>query len=136
MNALFDSAGLAIVAYAEIIGTDGTSPSVNSGVDTSRVSAGQYQVALRPGNTQTPVGNDTYPRDLVFAQVIQHPLDDSAFIVKVDPINTISPTTGKGTFNVVITNGSTFVDASFAVLVLRTITPAPTNLNGVAGGPT
>lgn len=49
-----DVAQLALVAYANVVGATGLSPTVNSGVGTTRTGAGQYTITL-PGGT-TPGG--------------------------------------------------------------------------------
>lgn len=59
MNLLFDSAGLAVVAYAEVLGQSpsapaaGTSPNSNSGVTTTRVGVGLYDVILPASKAQS-----------------------------------------------------------------------------------
>ena len=61
-STLFDSAGLAIVAYAQVDGatgqSEGTTSLANSGVNTTRTSTGMYYVTLptrtRPGPVAGP----------------------------------------------------------------------------------
>jgi hypothetical protein len=130
MNTLFDSAGLAIVAYADVL-TDGTSPTVNSGIKTAKVPAtvGQYTITLPAGTVQSPPAGETAPRDLVFVQPVQTPLNNGILCSKVDPVVTLN-SDGSGTFHVAIVDASTFADGAFDILVLRTILPTPSNPSG------
>jgi hypothetical protein len=125
-STLFDSAGLAIVAYAQVAGATGSSVSTtlsNSGVSTTRITTGLYQVFLPTGLTQDP------SRDLIFIQpkavpsttAIQlglHPLanlvEESAQVkqVRIWGVNDV----GSGMT-------TTAIDSDFNVLVLRTILP-------------
>jgi hypothetical protein len=112
MNALFDSAGLAIVAYAEVL-SDGTSPTTNSGVTTTKLGTGQYRVTLPSGKQQDNA------RDLVFVTPKASPLTSSPLSHAVDDNDPANK-------DVAIYGGSplaTFADASFSVLILRTIIP-------------
>jgi len=114
-STLFDSAGLAIVAYAQVDGVTGESENTttlaNSGVYTTKLGAGQYLVQL-----STALGQDP-SRDLIFVQP--------------------TATTGLG-FNipaslvvdgddyskqVLLGLGTTAIECNFDVLVLRTILP-------------
>jgi len=113
MNSLFDSAGLAIVAYAEVAG-DGTSTSTNSGVTTTRSGLGQYTVTL-PANKQ-----QAGSRDLIFVTP-KGTIDSTPYSHKVDDAD---PADKK----VAIYGGSplaTFADSAFSILILRTIVPPP-----------
>ena len=114
MNALFDSAGLAIVAYLEVTGADGTSNNCNSGVTTTKTGTGQYDVILPAGKLQSS------PRDLIFVMV-NGTITSTPVSAKVD--NSDAQTKHVGIYG-----GSplaTFADADFTVLVLRTIVPPP-----------
>lgn len=110
MNSLFDSAGLAIVAYAEVL-ADGTSPNTNSGVGTSKTGTGRYVVILPADKTQNA------SRDLIFVQplgvanaaAITSRVDDSSASVK----------------GIEICSAATNIDSAFSVLILRTIVPPP-----------
>ena len=130
MNTLFDSAGLAIVAYAEVL-ADGTSPSVNSGIGTAKVAntTGQYAITLPSGKTQGPAVAGQYPRDLIFVQPLGA-LTGTPASSKVDPTN-VANSDGSGTFNVGLYNGSTLADGAFAIVIFRTVLPTPSS-----GGPT
>ncbi len=113
MNALFDSAGLAIVAYAEVTGSDGSSTATNSGVTTTKLGTGQYRVTLPVGKQQSNT------RDLIFVCPKAHPLTSSPLSHAVDDSDVANK-------DVAIYGGSplaTFADADFSVLILRTIIP-------------
>lgn len=107
MNPLFDSAGLAIVAYVEVSAT-GTSTDNNSGVTTSHVSTGIYSVTL-PTNKVQVVGRDLF---------IVEPLGSVPLMHAVDEVSAAQK-------NVTLSNGMTFVDGTFNVIILRTIVPPP-----------
>ena len=108
MNALFDSAGLAIVAYAEVVGSDGSSAACNSGVTTARVVDGEYTITLPADKTQVAA------RDLMFVQV--NGTTSSPLSAHVDNSNPAVKV-------VRISDASTLVAADFSVLILRTINP-------------
>jgi len=124
-NTLFDSAGLAIVAYAEVM-ADGTTivstaagSAANSGVTTTRFGAGQYGLILPEGLTQSQT------RDMVFVTP-NGVVDSTPYSAKAE--TDIPPVTPDGaqTIKVGIYGGSpiaTFADSGFAILVLRTIIP-------------
>jgi len=114
MNSLFDSAGLAIVAYAEVA-ADGTSTSTNSGVITARTGAGQYTVTL-PANKQQNNARDLIfvtPKGTIDSTPFSHKVDDADAAVKQVAIYGGQPL-------------ATFADSAFSVLILRTIVPPPT----------
>lgn len=123
-STLFDSAGLAIVAYAQVDGHSGNSANTttlaNSGVSTTKISTGLYQVFLPTGLAQDN------SRDLIFVQpralptttaiqlgmaVIANVVEESAVVkqVKLTGASGILATTA--------------IDSDFDVLVLRTILP-------------
>ena len=131
MNTLFDSAGLAIVAYADVL-ANGSTPLVNSGLTVTKAAApalGQYAITLPRGKAQVAAPGEAAPRDLVFVQAIQTPLDNSLLTAKVDPTATVN-SDGSATFNVAIVNGTTFADGAFDILILRTILSTPANPTG------
>ena len=120
-STLFDSAGLAIVAYAQVDGatgqSEGTTGLANSGVSTTRTATGVYYVTLPTGLAQD------LSRDLIFVQT---------------KVTTALPTGGARTANVFEadaaskqvtifaqspTLNTTALDSDFDVLVLRTILP-------------
>lgn len=114
MNTLFDVAGLAIVAYVEVL-ADGSSASTNSGVTTTRTASGQYDVILPANKAQNG------SRDLIFVTP-KGTISSTPYSHKVDDANAT-------TKHVAIYGGSplaTFADSDFSFLILRTIVPPPT----------
>lgn len=110
MNSLFDSAGLAIVAYAEVL-ADGTSPNTNSGITTTKTATGRYQLTLPADKAQASA------RDLIFVQPLGV-ANNTPVTSRVDD----SSSTVKG---VETCNGSSAADSAFSVLILRTIITPP-----------
>lgn len=116
-STLFDSAGLAIVAYAQVDGATGSSAPTalaNSGVSTTRISAGVYQVDLPTALTQS------LSRDLIFVQAKQttalaSPADRMAVLFELDAQHKLVKIFQGG--------GTTALDSDFNVLVLRTVLP-------------
>ena len=121
-STLFDSAGLAIVAYAQVDGASGSSTSTalaNSGVSTTRTSTGVYYVALPTGLTQD------LSRDLIFVQTkvttaLPSPNNGprTANLFEVDAGKKAVTIYGASP-----TMSTTAIDSDFDVLVLRTILP-------------
>jgi len=120
MNALFDSAGLAIVAYVEVTGSDGTSNNQNSGVTTSRLGPGRYNIILPAGKTQNQY------RDLIFVQLLG--TGTTAIGTQVDDTQLADPVTGTQIKSIYVAGASSLVDCDFSVLILRTLVPPPTNV--------
>ena len=122
-STLFDSAGLAIVAYAQVDGATGNSVSTalaNSGVSTTKVSTGLYQVFLPTGLTQDA------SRDLIFVQPKAVPGTTAIYLgLSVNAQVVEESATTKQVKLVGSSNalGTTAVDSDFDVLVLRTILP-------------
>ena len=120
-STLFDSAGLAIVAYAQVDGSDGSSSSTalaNSGVTTTKVpsTTGDYLIQL-----STALGQDP-SRDLIFVQPTvevktDQPYPPSALVVDGDDY---TKEVLIGTLN---GSGTTALDCDFNILILRTILP-------------
>lgn len=111
MNALFDSAALAIVAYVEVL-ADGTSAGTNSGVITAHGSPGVYTVTLPTSTTgglnqAQPAGRDLF---------IVEPLGVTPLMHSVLEISDSQK-------NIIFSNGSSFVDNAFNLIILRTIIP-------------
>jgi len=122
-STLFDSAGLAIVAYAQVKGSDGSSENstalANSGIYTTRLSRGQYLVQM-----STALGQDP-SRDLIFVQPTTTFTSYPAFppgslVSDKDDYNKI---VSFGTLDPINTGSSTMLDCDFNILVLRTILP-------------
>lgn len=124
-STLFDSAGLAIVAYAQVDGATGqsagTTAFANSGVYTTRTATGVYDVYLPTGLTQDS------SRDLIFVQPKTTPKTTairlgyrvSADLFEVDATRKQVQTVGIGG----VVAATTAIDSDFDVLVLRTTLP-------------
>ena len=130
MNALFDSAALAIVAYAHVDGDTGASTVTNSGVLTSKSTtlAGRYTVALQTAMSQANC------KDFVLVQptAFTGPAD-SGYIVPVASLVIDSQSTTK---QICLGAGaSTAVNCSFSIIILRTTIPTPLDQNGNQSGP-
>jgi hypothetical protein len=129
-STLFDSAGLAIVAYVQVNGADGSSNSTllaNSGVTTTKVlgSTGNYLIFL-----STAVGQDP-SRDLIFVQPVVRSFDPVS--TPPLPFPPFPPSTlvvdldnDKYTKQIMIggSGWTTALDCDFNVLILRTILPS------------
>ena len=107
MNSLFDSAGLAIVAYAEVA-ADGTSTVNNSGVTTTKTASGTYNVILPADKTQQ-IG-----RDLIIVQA-NGTGPQTATVSETDASKKVVERYA----------GASIADGAFTILILRTIVPPP-----------
>ena len=122
-STLFDSAGLAIVAYAQVNGATGSSSSTalaNSGVTTTKVPAtiGQYLV-----NLSTALGQDP-SRNLIFVQAAipaTSPFYSTALANNIPA--SLAVDVDNYTKLVLLGTGTTAIDCGFDILVLRTILP-------------
>jgi hypothetical protein len=122
-STLFDSAGLAIVAYVQVDGLTGSSSSTalaNSGIYTTRVAGhpGDYLITLSSAIGQDP------SRDLIFVQ----PTLTTAIAYTGAALNSPIPSAvvtdhDDFTKEVQIGSGTTALDNDFNVLILRTILP-------------
>jgi hypothetical protein len=117
MNTLFDSAGLAIVAYLEVTGSNGTSTNCNSGVTTTKTGTGQYDIILPSNKLQSS------PRDLIFVEV-NGAITSTPYSSKVDNADPQTKHVGIYGGTAPLT---TFADADFSVVIMRTIVPPPAN---------
>jgi hypothetical protein len=108
-STLFDAAGLAVVAFAEVVGATGASVDQNSGVVTTRTAAGTYTITLPADKAQSN------SKDLIFVTPIGAALD----ILMAKVSSTSTPTVK----TVYISNATTLADGDFTVLILRTIAP-------------
>jgi hypothetical protein len=118
---MFDQAKLAVVAYAEVNGNDGSSTRTNSGIVTTKLGTGTYQLSL-PVASQNQLGLQQFSdRDLIFVQ----PLNATA------PLGATAVNDANQTNKLVFIGNSatTAVDSDFSVLILRTL------IVPVAGGP-
>ena len=121
MNALFDSAALAIVAYAHVA-ADGSSTGTNSGVLTTKQNPGLYSVSL------STVMAQECDRDLILVQPTSTASQLGAMSNVFDG--------GMATKLVQFSNASTTaVDTSFAIIILRTTITPPAGAAGIARPP-
>jgi hypothetical protein len=122
MQTLYDSAGMAIVAYGEVL-ADGSSPNQNSGVLTARVGVGQYTITLPTnivaGGAKNLAQSGARDSLMISPKVIpsigipvSHSVDDSDPAVKKVAIYGGSPLT-------------TFADVAFNFIIFRTIVNPP-----------
>jgi hypothetical protein len=119
-STLFDSAGLAIVAYAQVTGGTSSTATANSGVSTTRVTTGIYQVFLPTGLAQS----DT--KDLIFVQPKANPSTTAIQLgcaVVADVVEESAATKQVKLTGVSGTLTTTAVDSDFDILILRTIMP-------------
>jgi hypothetical protein len=119
-STLFDSAGLAIVAYAQVAGVDGTSVSTalaNSGVSTTKITTGLYQVFLPTGLTQDA------SKDLIFIQPKAVPSTTAIQLGDAVVANLVEVSATVKQVKLTAAIGTTAVDSDFNILVLRTILP-------------
>jgi len=127
---MFDQAKLAVVAYAEVNGFTGTSTLTNSGIVTTRLGLGTYQLSL-PVASQHQLGLTQFSdRDLIFIQPLNATAPLGATAVNDQALGT--PPAATADVNKLVFIGSsatTAVDSDFSVLILRTLT-VPT-----VGGP-
>ena len=115
MNTLFDSAGLAIVAFMDVA-SDGSIENgltSNAGVLTTKLSTGVYRLTL-PSQSSGPSAGPNLAQpigtDLIFVQCQGVP-GNSAI---VDEFSATQK-------NIVLSNGATLTDGEFTVLILRTL---------------
>ena len=107
MNPLFDSAGLAIVAYADVA-ADGTSTVTNSGVTTTKTATGTYNVILPADKTQNNAPD-------LFVVTPKGSVQRSANVNDAtDAIKTAQ-----------MYSGGSLADGEFDIIILRTIVPPP-----------
>lgn len=123
-STLFDSAGLAIVAYVQVNGADGSSVSTalaNSGVSTTKILGqnGGYLIQLSTAFGQDP------SRDLIFVQpTLQTPLTAPNPYEYTAPVPSAVVTDHDDYIKEVqIASGTTALECDFNVLILRTILP-------------
>jgi hypothetical protein len=107
----FDSVGIAIAAYAEVL-ADGTSPNMNSDVVTARLSAGLYTVTLpaNHGIDDARMQAIVTPKGTITGVPVSCSVDDSDPLVKRVAMYSGSPLT-------------TLADHAFNILIVRTIKP-------------
>ena len=117
----FSGANLATVAYADVEGVAGASTVMNSGVTTTRASAGTYIVLLPTNLTQNQ------GRDLIFVQPTAN-ADGTSLVAKMAVVDdslaatkTVAIFAGDPSLAAV-----TRIDSSFSILILRTTITPPT----------
>jgi hypothetical protein len=122
-STLFDSAGLAIVAYGQVSGATGSSVSTalaNSGITTTKISTGIYQAFMPTGLAQDP------SRDLIFVQPKALPSTTAIQLGCAVVANVVEESATVKQIKLTGVSGSlttTAVDSDFNLLVLRTILP-------------
>lgn len=124
----FSQAQLAIVAYAEVSGADGSSTKTNSGIATTQLGLGTYALDLPNGSALFPQNLTQFSdRDLIFVQVLNatQPLATSA----VNDSYAYGGNTATRKIVFIGSSATTAVNADFSVIILRTLTPP------VVGGP-
>ena len=132
---MFDQAKLAVVAYAEVVGSDGSSTRTNSGIVTTRIGLGTYQLSL-PLASQNQLGLTQFSdRDLIFVQPLNATFPLSVTAVNDNTLGFPTAQVPAATANdqnklvFIGSSATTAVDSDFSVLILRTLT-VPT-----VGGP-
>jgi hypothetical protein len=110
----FSGPNLATVAYAEVNGVAGASTLCNSGVTTTRTGLGTYVVILPTNLAQTQ------GRDLIFVQSLGANATPPP-VFQVDDTQDATKTITAWDF----ATAATKIDASFAILVLRTTVTPP-----------
>ena len=129
MNALFDSAALAIVAYAHVDGATGASTVTNSGVITTKLGGpgtGSYSVALQTAMSQANCKDFVLVQPTAFTGLELDTAYPPASLVLDEQLTTKQ---------VLLGNGTTSVDCSFSIIILRTTIPTPLDQNGNQTGP-
>jgi hypothetical protein len=130
MQTLYDSAGMAIVAYGEVL-ADGTSPNQNSGVLTARTGPGQYTITLPTnivaGGAKNLAQSGSCDSLIISPKVIpatgvpvSHSVDDSDPAVKRVAIYGGSPL-------------QTFASCAFNFILFRTIVTPPQTIPPTPG---
>ncbi len=105
---MLDQAKLAVVAYVEVSGVDGSSTLTNSGVVTTRLALGTYAIDLPAGQYQAS------DRDLIFVQVKGSNPAISAAETDTDPQRKLV---------YLGTSATTATDCDFTCVIYRTVTP-------------
>jgi hypothetical protein len=122
----FSQAQLAVVAYAQVSGTDGSSTLCNSGLATTRLGAGTYQLGL-PVGSQNQLGlGQLAATDLVTVTPLSVATTPTTPLMVMVVNNT-------DTNNKLVLFGSsatTAVDSNFSVIIYRSLVPGGGNLGG------
>jgi hypothetical protein len=105
---MLDQARLAVVAYVEVNGADGSSTLTNSGVVTTKLATGTYAIDLPAGQYQAS------DRDLIFVQV----KGGNPFITAAE-----TDTDPQRKLVYIGIGASTAWDCDFTCVIYRTVTP-------------
>ena len=106
----FGTAGLAVTAYVEVSGVDGSSTLTNSGVATKRLATGTYAIDL-------PVGLGQYSdRDLIFVQIKGAVPGFTSSETDTNPARKLI---------YIGSSNTTAIDSDFSVVIFRTLLPPP-----------
>lgn len=120
MQTLFDVAGLAVVAYGEVVGATGLSPNMNSGVVTARTSLGLYTVTLPDNKLQSGA------RDIM----VVTPRKSLTSGPVTTPVSCAADDTDPAIKRVALYNASSLADVDFSFVIFRTIVSPPTGIPG------
>jgi hypothetical protein len=113
----FSQAPLGIVAYGEVVGADGSSPGMNSGVATARLGTGTYSLTL-PTNQAQAANREITIIQLKGASFV--PLFHCCDVDDSDPATKMV---------YIGSSATTAVDADFSFIIFRSL------LNPPAGSP-
>jgi len=122
-STLFDTAGLAVVAYAQVSGATGSSTSTtlaNSGVSTTKISTGLYQLFLPTGLAQSSSNDLIYVQPKAIPSTTAIQLGCAVVANVVEESATVKQVKLTGVSGALAT---TAIDSDFNVLILRTILP-------------
>jgi|WetSurSiteA1Bulk_404760.scaffolds.fasta_scaffold60872_2 hypothetical protein len=124
---MLDQAKLAVVAYAEVVGSNGTSTLTNSGIYTTRLGAGLYEVDLSKnpdGSASQQELNQFSDRDLI----VVTPHSSTTQWAFGGARNVSANGAVKNVF-IGVGGNNTGADVDFSIVIYRTLTPP------VTGGP-
>ena len=130
----FSTANLSVVAYA-LVKADGSTPEMNSGVKVDHVGTGSYNITL-PGDEsvqgnlplQQGQGNDNTGPNWRQDLILVTPTHNGPLMVSTnDQTDFIK--------NVFFASASSPVNTDFAVVILRSTIPTPTDSSGNQDGP-
>jgi hypothetical protein len=125
----FSQAQLAVVAYAQVNG-DGTSPLCNSGIATTKLGVGTFQLGL-PVGSQNQLGlGQLAATDLVVVTPLSATTTPTTITLMVMVVNNTDTNNKLVLFG---SSATTAVDTSFSVIIYRSLIPGGGNLsnNGI-----
>jgi hypothetical protein len=115
----FSQAQLAVVAYAQVSGADGSSTLCNSGIATSRLGIGTYQLGL-PAGSQNQLGlTQLAATDLVVVTPLSASSTPTTPLM-VMVVNNQDPANKLVLFG---SSATTAVDSDFSVIIYRSLVP-------------